>query len=186
MSWDLPKQFSNALLFSLCNRLVEVTGGTIVSGGVGSPISTVGVVCWILLSVPLSLVGGSGDRVRFLAKGVEDKLENAGSRGRTLGREVLGVAEGVVGATLFRGGSREEEVLGSGVGVRTFLVLFLEDGMEAAPTTPALRGGGARTMPNASRSAAVPLRCRSISGYAFLIRCWVSSGRLSYLAWSAQ
>ena len=183
MSWDLPKQFSSALLFSLCDGLVEVvTEGTIVSGGVRLPISTVVVVCWIFLSVPLSLVGRSGDRVRFLTKGVEVELGNVGSRVGTLGREELGLAEEGDGATLFRGCSREEEVLGSGVGVRTFLVFFLEDGMVEAPTTPALRGGGARTMPKASRSAAVPLRCRSISGYAFVIRCWVSSGRLSYLA----
>jgi len=123
-------------------------------------------------------------------------MDGGGSRGRWLGREVAGLLSGAIlegksnrgisvvsgveggsvargvgdGAALFRGESREE-VLGIGAGVRTFLVLFLVEEMDEAPTTPALRGGGASTIPKASRSAAVPLRCRSISGYAFLIRC---------------
>ena len=121
--------------------------------------------------MPLSLVVGSGDCVRFLAKGVEASMDKEGSRKGRLGRGVVGLTGEVVGGTaLFSEGSLFL-LLGSGVGVRTFLVLFLEDGMEEAPTTPARRGGGASTMPNTSRSAAVPLRCRSISGYAFLILC---------------
>ena len=116
-------------------------------------------------------------------------MDGGGSRGRPLGHGVVGlpngailgvkgnlgiaVVSGVVGGPVakgvgdgrarFRGESREE-LLVLDAGVRTFLVLFLVEGMEEAPTTPALSGGGARTIPKASRSAAVPLRCRSISG----------------------
>jgi len=51
-----------------------------------------------------------------------------------------------------------------GAGVLIFVVLFLDERAEGAPTTLALSGVGAKTIPKASQSAAVPLRCLSISG----------------------
>jgi len=93
-------------------------------------------------------------------------LDVRGNLGCDCGPGVVGgpVVKGIVGGgTLFREGPREELLL-LGARVRTFLALFLDEGIEEAPTTSALSGGGASTIPKASRSAAVPLRCRSISG----------------------
>ena len=87
--------------------MAEVTEDELGSEVVGLPAIAVRVVCWLLLSVPLSLVGGSGDCVKFLAKGVEASMDNVGSREGRLGRGVVGLTGGVVsGTALFREGSR--------------------------------------------------------------------------------